>query len=94
MIDGKFLRLKFLKLESVNIVKWNAYSEHLPSLQRLVLRRCENLKKVPVYFVKSETLQIIEVQGCRESVEISLRRLKEEELHQYGTDILKVLINH
>ncbi|XP_027100471.1 putative late blight resistance protein homolog R1A-4 [Coffea arabica] len=94
LIKGKFRQLKCLKLESVNIVKWKANSERLPSLQHLVLRRCENLKKVPVDFVKIETLQIIEVQGCRESVEISLRRLKEEELHQYGTDILKVLINH
>ncbi|CDP04858.1 unnamed protein product [Coffea canephora] len=94
MIDGKFLRLKFLKLESVNIVKWNAYSEHLPSLQRLVLRRCENLEEVPVDFVDIETLQIIEVQGCGESVEMSIGRLKKEELDQYGTDILKVLINH
>ncbi|XP_027171847.1 putative late blight resistance protein homolog R1B-17 [Coffea eugenioides] len=92
MIKGKFRQLKCLKLESVNIMKWKANSERLPSLQHLVLRRCENLKKVPVDFVKIETLQIIEVQGCRESVEISLRRLKEEERRQYGTDILKIAI--
>ncbi|XP_027099866.1 uncharacterized protein [Coffea arabica] len=93
MGEGEFPELKFLKLDSLNIVEWNASSDHLPNLQHLVLRKCENLKEVPIDFMNIPTLQLIEVQLCGESVEESLRRLKEEQL-EYGIEDLKVLINH
>ncbi|CDP11649.1 unnamed protein product [Coffea canephora] len=67
MGEGEFPELKFLKLDSLNIVEWNASSDHLPNLQHLVLRKCENLKEVPIDFMNIPTLQLIEVQLCGES---------------------------
>ncbi|KAL3533657.1 hypothetical protein ACH5RR_007178 [Cinchona calisaya] len=93
MREGEFPELKFLKLDSLNIVEWNASCSHLPNLQQLVLRKCKNLKEVPMDFVNIPTLQLVEVQQCGDSVEESVRRLKEEQL-EYGIEDLKVLINH
>ncbi|XP_071926846.1 putative late blight resistance protein homolog R1A-4 [Coffea arabica] len=94
MGDDEFSELKFLKLDAVNIVEWNASSDHLPKLQQLVLRKCEKLKGVPVDFVDISTLQMIEVQLCCEAVEKSVVILKEEEKLRFGTEDLKVLISH
>nr|XP_027100629.1 putative late blight resistance protein homolog R1A-3 isoform X1 [Coffea arabica]XP_027100631.1 putative late blight resistance protein homolog R1A-3 isoform X1 [Coffea arabica]XP_027100632.1 putative late blight resistance protein homolog R1A-3 isoform X1 [Coffea arabica]XP_027100633.1 putative late blight resistance protein homolog R1A-3 isoform X1 [Coffea arabica]XP_027100634.1 putative late blight resistance protein homolog R1A-3 isoform X1 [Coffea arabica] len=94
MQDGEFPELKFLKLHNSNIVDWNASCDHLPNLQQLVLQKCDNLREVPIDFVDITTLQVIEVQRCGDSVEESVRRLKEEEQIRYGTENLKVLIHH
>lgn len=93
MREREFPELKFLKLDSLNIVEWNASCDHLPNLRQLVLQKCENLKEVPTDFANIPTLQLIEVQRCGDSVEESVRRLKEEQL-EYGIEDLKVLINH
>ncbi|KAL3500761.1 hypothetical protein ACH5RR_039854 [Cinchona calisaya] len=92
MKEGEFLKLKFLKLDTLNLAQWNASSDHLPKLQRLVLRNCRQLEKVPSDFGDVATLEIIEVQLCRPSVEDSVRRLKEEQL-EMGIEGLQVLIN-
>ncbi|KAL3500748.1 hypothetical protein ACH5RR_039841 [Cinchona calisaya] len=92
MREGEFLKLKFLKLDTLNIAQWKSSSDHLPNLQRLVLKNCRQLEKVPSDFGDIATLQIIEVQLCRPSVEESVRRLKEEQL-EMGIEELQVLIN-
>ncbi|KAL3500751.1 hypothetical protein ACH5RR_039844 [Cinchona calisaya] len=92
MREGEFLKLKFLKLDTLNIAQWNASSDHLPNLRRLVLKNCRQLEKVPSGFGDIATLRIIEVQLCRPSVEESVGRLKEEQL-EMGIEELKVFIN-
>ncbi|KAL3505906.1 hypothetical protein ACH5RR_031288 [Cinchona calisaya] len=84
----EFLQLKFLKLESLDIVEWNLSSDHLPNLQQLVLQRCNRLEEVPYAFAEMPTLQVIEVQWCAKSAEASVRKFKDE-----GIEGLKVLIN-
>ncbi|XP_027091926.2 late blight resistance protein R1-A-like [Coffea arabica] len=46
MREGKFQKLKFLKLESLDIVQWNATSEHLPFLEQLVVLSCGQLEEI------------------------------------------------
>ncbi|CDP11642.1 unnamed protein product [Coffea canephora] len=93
MKEGEFHKLKYLKLDSPNIVNWVASCDDLPNLQQLVLQKCENLKEVPIDFVRIPTLQLIEVQRCGDSVEEAIRRLQQEQF-EYGIEDLKVLINH
>lgn len=88
MKEGEFPQLKFLKLDTLNIALWYASSDSLPNLQHLVLQSCSQLEEVPSGFGYIPTLEIIEIQMCRCSVEESVRKLKEE----LGND-LKVLIN-
>ncbi|KAL3518755.1 hypothetical protein ACH5RR_021344 [Cinchona calisaya] len=88
MKEGEFLKLKFLKLDNLNLVHWNADSDHLPNLHQLVLRRCKDLEEVPSSFDEIPTLQMIEVQECGQSLEESVKKIEE------GIEGLKVLINH
>ncbi|XP_027151882.1 uncharacterized protein LOC113751937 [Coffea eugenioides] len=91
MKEGEFLKLKFLKLNSLNIAEWNASSDHLPQLQHLILQSCRQLKEVPSGFGDSSALEMIEVQLCTCSVEESVRWLQEEQL-EMGNE-LKALID-
>nr|XP_027100451.1 putative late blight resistance protein homolog R1A-4 [Coffea arabica] len=79
MKEGEFLKLKFLKLDSLNIAEWKASSDHLPQLQHLILKSCRQLKEVPSGFGGSSTLEMIEVLLCTGSLEESVRRLQEEQ---------------
>ncbi|XP_027100548.1 putative late blight resistance protein homolog R1A-10 [Coffea eugenioides] len=92
MKGGEFLKLKFLKLDSLNVAQWNASSDHLPQLQHLILRSCRQLKEVPSGFAESCTLEMIEVQLCTHTVEESVKSLQDEQLGM-GYE-LKVLIDH
>lgn len=92
MKEGEFPKLKFLKLDTLNLAQWNSSSDDFPSLQHLVLRNCRQLEEVPSGLGGVPTLEIIEVQLCRQSAEESIRTIKEEQ-HMMGNDYLKVLIN-
>lgn len=92
MREGEFLKLKFLKLDTLNIAHWSASSDHLPMLEHLVLQSCKHLEEVPLDFANIPTLQMIEMKFCRSSAEESVKRLKEEQLDM-GNEELKVVIN-
>nr|XP_027099835.1 putative late blight resistance protein homolog R1A-4 [Coffea arabica] len=92
MKEGQFPKLNFLKLDTLNLAQWNATSDDFPNLQHLVLRNCRQLEEVPSGLGDVPTLEIIEVQLCRQSAEESVRRIEEEQ-HMMGNDDLKVLIN-
>ncbi|XP_027097613.2 putative late blight resistance protein homolog R1A-4 isoform X1 [Coffea arabica] len=91
MKEGEFLKLKFLKLDSLNIAEWNACSDHLPQLVHLILRSCRELKEVPSGFGDSSTLEMIEVQFCTSSLVESVRQLQQEQLDM-GNE-LKVIVD-
>ncbi|KAI5678561.1 hypothetical protein M9H77_09511 [Catharanthus roseus] len=88
MVEGEFSELKYLKLDTLNIGKWNACSDHLPKLQQLVLRCCTQMEEVPLGVAYIPTLEKVDVQWCGDHVEESVRRIKEE-----GDENLKVFIN-
>ncbi|KAL2551375.1 putative late blight resistance protein-like protein R1B-14 [Forsythia ovata] len=48
--EGGFPQLKFLKLYQVQIVEWNAASDHFPTLQQLVLEFCYLFEDDPCQF--------------------------------------------
>ncbi|XP_027060841.1 putative late blight resistance protein homolog R1A-3 [Coffea arabica] len=92
----KFPKVRFLKLASLNIVKWTASSEYeyeeqyyFPRLQKLVLDRCGALQEIPSCLGNSYALEIIEVSKCP-SCTSSLEEIQEEQRSNGYTD-LKIL---
>nr|XP_027119067.1 putative late blight resistance protein homolog R1B-17 isoform X2 [Coffea arabica] len=77
MEEEQFKELKFLKLDDLNICQWNATSDHLPKLERLVLRNCKDLEEIPNDFADIGTLEVIEVHWCGQSAEESAKGIRE-----------------
>ncbi|KAL3510841.1 hypothetical protein ACH5RR_030242 [Cinchona calisaya] len=80
MEEGEFLKLKFLKLESLNIVEWSASEDNVSNLEQLVLKDCKQLQKIPSCLETAENLKLIEVQGCTSAVSQSVEEIKEAQL--------------
>ncbi|CAI9096260.1 OLC1v1032359C1 [Oldenlandia corymbosa var. corymbosa] len=92
MKDNEFQQLECLKLDSLKLVGWNAYSDHLPNIRRLVLRSCTQLQEVPSCFGESNTLQTIELKWCSATAEDSVRMIQEQQV-EYGNEGFKTIIN-
>ncbi|GMP92833.1 hypothetical protein CsSME_00042914 [Camellia sinensis var. sinensis] len=89
--DGRFPQLKFLKMKDLNVQQWITCSSHFPSLQHLSLELCQDLKEIPSSLGDILSLQLIEVNYCRSTVDESVRKIKEEQ-ESIGNNWLKVLI--
>nr|GMD41400.1 putative late blight resistance protein homolog R1B-17 [Ipomoea batatas] len=61
---GQFLVLKVLLIAHSDLKQWNANVNHFPVLERLILRNCWDLKKVPDCFAKIETMKLIVLERC------------------------------
>lgn len=89
--DG-FVGLKFLLLEDLDIQLWVANYEHFPSLQRLIIRHCYNLREIPRGMGHIPTLETIEVEDCSSSAMVSARQIHDEQ-RSLGTDDLQFRIH-
>ncbi|XP_027120711.2 putative late blight resistance protein homolog R1A-4 [Coffea arabica] len=77
-VEEEFQNLKFLSLDNLNIVQWNASCDDFPKLERLVLQNCKDLEEIPSDFVDILSLQLIEVNWCGRSVEGSALNISKE----------------
>ncbi|PWA35308.1 NB-ARC domains-containing protein [Artemisia annua] len=59
--ERQFQRLKFLKLQGLDIQHWEASELNFPCLKRLVVDRCEYLEEIPLELGDIPTLELIEV---------------------------------
>ncbi|KAL2507987.1 putative late blight resistance protein-like protein R1A-6 [Forsythia ovata] len=89
--EDEFQTLKFLELDGVPIAQWNASSDHFPSLERLVLRKCNHLNKIPSSLGYIPNLQMIEVHGGKNSLAESARQIETEQ-RDLENEELKVII--
>ncbi|CAI9101489.1 OLC1v1038825C1 [Oldenlandia corymbosa var. corymbosa] len=80
MTEGEFQKLEYLKLDTLDIVHWDASSDHLPELKQLIMRNCKHLEEIPSDFMYISTLEKIEVQQCGNLVEESVRKIEEQEI--------------
>lgn len=87
-----FLRLKYLKLDELNIVTWITSRNHFPVLQRLQVYRCPCLMEIPEDFGDICTLEWIELSGCSDAATNSARDIQKEQ-ESIGNDGLKILLN-
>ncbi|KAL3504640.1 hypothetical protein ACH5RR_034484 [Cinchona calisaya] len=91
MREGEFQKLKFLKLDTLDIKLWNASSEHLPSLEQLVVLSCLELEEIPSSFGEIPTLQLIEMKWCSSSATDSVKQILEEQ-RDMSNDQLNVIL--
>ncbi|KAA8532451.1 hypothetical protein F0562_032484 [Nyssa sinensis] len=89
--DGEFLKLKFLKFQSLDIEQWNTASNHFPKLQYLVLERCHKLKEIPSDIGHISTLEMIKLSWPSPSAANSAIQIQDEQ-QDLGNDGLKILI--
>ncbi|XP_058210477.1 putative late blight resistance protein homolog R1A-3 isoform X3 [Rhododendron vialii] len=84
--DEGFSQLKYLKLEFLDIVEWNASEDQFPMLEILVLHRCKRMGQIPMDFANLNELRKIEVTECTSSAEKSAREIQEEQRNKRGDD--------
>lgn len=86
-----FPNLRFLKMDSLNLVRWNADGHSFPRLEHLLLRNCKMLQEIPCGFADNNSLQTIEVGRCTVETASSARQIQEDQ-RDFGNEQLKVLI--
>ncbi|KAL3515658.1 hypothetical protein ACH5RR_022560 [Cinchona calisaya] len=91
MKEGEFLKLRFLKLVNLDIVRWIASCDNFPPLQKLVLNDCWNLQEVPSCLGDIPTIEMIEVSGREKSALTLVKQIQEQQVDM-GNDRLKILI--
>ncbi|XP_022846874.1 putative late blight resistance protein homolog R1A-3 [Olea europaea var. sylvestris] len=89
--DDEFQKLKFLKLDSLDLEQWNSSHDHFPVLERLVLVECLFLENIPSEFSSISTLRRIKLLYCGEDVETSALEIRQEQL-DYGNTEFDVTI--
>nr|XP_027063021.1 putative late blight resistance protein homolog R1A-3 [Coffea arabica] len=92
MEEEGFPKVSFLKLASLDIVKWTAFEceECFPSLRKLILEDCHYLEEIPPCLGNS-SLEIIEVSDCPYSASF-IQPLQEEQMDM-GNTHLKIFIS-
>ncbi|KAL7000822.1 hypothetical protein U1Q18_001972 [Sarracenia purpurea var. burkii] len=76
--DGGFRVLKFLQIARTDLVHWEASSHHFPRLQRLVLKHCESLEKIPSGLGDISALQSIELYHASPTAVASAKQIQKQ----------------
>ncbi|KAM3215837.1 putative late blight resistance protein R1B-17 [Capsicum annuum] len=74
-----FNRLKLLLIEHNVLRHWKATDDNFPVLERLVLRCCYYLEKIPIEFAEIHSLQLIELNWCLPGLGESAARIQKEQ---------------
>nr|GMD47699.1 putative late blight resistance protein homolog R1B-17 [Ipomoea batatas] len=74
--DGGFLQLRSFLIERSYLEHWNANADHFPALERLILRYCWDLEKLPNDFEEVYTLRLIELDNCCSSLVTSTMEIE------------------
>ncbi|CAI9106645.1 OLC1v1005848C1 [Oldenlandia corymbosa var. corymbosa] len=92
MEEGEFSKLRILKLDSFNLVKWSASDDQFKCLETLKIRYCCSLEEIPSCLESIATLETIKVHHCSENVENMVRQIQEKQVEDCGNSDLKVII--
>ncbi|XP_057772137.1 putative late blight resistance protein homolog R1A-10 isoform X2 [Salvia miltiorrhiza] len=93
MAEGdEFSSLQSLQLDYLKLVRWRADETNFPILRHLSIRRCYDLEKIPADIGEIPTLQLIHLEGCRESAEASAKQIQEEQQSECGNYDLQLRI--
>ncbi|XP_057780132.1 putative late blight resistance protein homolog R1A-10 [Salvia miltiorrhiza] len=91
LVNGEFLRLRFLSIIQCDLRCWDADSSHFPVLEKLRLEGLMHLEEIPLDIGEIPTLEIISVVECSESAGICAKKIKEEQ-ESLGNEGLQVQI--
>ncbi|KAL3515646.1 hypothetical protein ACH5RR_022548 [Cinchona calisaya] len=91
MKEGEFLKLRFLKLEKLDIVRWTASCDNFPPIQKLVLSGCRKLQEVPSCLEEIITIEMIEVSYCHKSAVNLVKQIQQQQM-DIGNDGMKIII--
>ncbi|XP_073119063.1 putative late blight resistance protein homolog R1A-3 [Henckelia pumila] len=91
--EEQFCELKVLVLERLELKHWEADCSHFPSLERLIIRMCNSLVKIPSEFGESSTLTTIGLYKCKASARASANEILEKQL-SYGNDGFQVIYSY
>ncbi|XP_031091537.1 putative late blight resistance protein homolog R1A-10 [Ipomoea triloba] len=91
--EGGFRQLKRLVIESRTLEDWNAMGDHFPVLQHLQLNYCDLLREIPIAFADINTLKLIQLRCCWDSVLTFAKRIQDEQ-RSYGNEALLVRSIH
>ncbi|KAL2531444.1 putative late blight resistance proteinR1A-3 [Abeliophyllum distichum] len=91
--EGGFPQLRFLKLNRVQIVEWNAATDHFPRLQQLVLEFCDRLKMIHPNLGDISTLHMIKVYKCAKAIEDSAKNIQEEQQDNENEELEFIIIS-
>nr|GMD31459.1 putative late blight resistance protein homolog R1A-10 isoform X1 [Ipomoea batatas] len=87
--DGGFRKLKRLVIKITSLQYWNAVGDHFPMLECLEISDSYLLEEIPHGFADINTLALIQLKKCRDSLLASAKRIQDEQ-HKFGNDALLV----
>ncbi|CAN4102247.1 unnamed protein product [Withania somnifera] len=88
--EDTFENLKFLKLEKVNLAKWEVGEESCPALEKLELWECPKLEEIPPSFGDIYSLKIIKLVESPQ-LNDSAKNIKEYVEEITGEDKLQII---
>ncbi|KAG8378942.1 hypothetical protein BUALT_Bualt07G0037000 [Buddleja alternifolia] len=91
-VEGGFRQLKLLSIMSSSLKCWRAESAHFPRLEVLQLIGMKYLMEIPGGIGEIETLRIIELSACSDSVEDSAKEIYEEQ-QSFGNEDFQLIIH-
>ncbi|KAH6769503.1 hypothetical protein C2S51_014839 [Perilla frutescens var. frutescens] len=81
--EGTFEQLEFLLIDESDLQEWVTENSHFPKLKWLVLHRCLSLSEIPDDIGYISTLELIEVEGCNQSlVDSAIKIQKDQEMEE------------
>ncbi|KAL0319416.1 UNVERIFIED_CONTAM: putative late blight resistance proteinR1A-10, partial [Sesamum angustifolium] len=92
-VEGQFCCLRFLEIVAIDDLEhWTtAESSHFPRLNCLRLLRLRKLKDIPSSFGEIQTLEVIELEMCSDSVVISAKEIAEQQ-EEFGNPDFRVTV--
>ncbi|PWA95772.1 NB-ARC domains-containing protein [Artemisia annua] len=87
--EVQFQKLKFLKLQGLNIKHWEASCINFPCLTHLVLDVCQYLEAIPLEIGDIPTLELIDIDDSSSLIFASLSKIQEEQ-QNFGNYDLKI----
>ncbi|KAL2464842.1 NB-ARC domain-containing protein [Abeliophyllum distichum] len=92
-IAGSLPNLQVLKLKRFLLQSWRVDRTHFPSLERLVLKYCYGIGKIPDEIREIPTLRSIELYRCGGSILTLAKDIQEEQRILRNNDLQVLIVN-
>ncbi|XP_019153898.1 PREDICTED: putative late blight resistance protein homolog R1B-16 [Ipomoea nil] len=89
--NENFDQLIYLEIVSIDLKHWEASACHFSNLERLVLKRCHQLVKIPADFAEIPNLKSIKLEYCFPSAVDSAKKIQKEQ-HEQGNENMVVIV--